>query len=703
MIAIDSELAACDFLTAKEVLALSAAGIATPGQLLDRLPKRYEDRRRFDAFPAAPGGPAICIRGNVIDTRNRFGGRARFYEAIVSDASGRPALGPATITCRWFNMPFLSKVLAAGQEIILHGKPKEFQGRIVIDHPEFEVIKDDSGPSIHLERIVPIYRSISGIPQRRLREIHYSILEEIDPASLAPNFDVDPTYPRHEAFREAHFPESIEQTDAARRRFALEEFFALQLNVVWRRSRILESNGRVLGKKTTLLKHFYQNLPFDLTGAQKRSIKEILADLRQARPMNRLLQGDVGSGKTFVAMASMLLAVDSGVQAALMAPTQILAEQHYLTFRQWLEPLGVRVALRTASRHETSHIDLAGEPQVIIGTHALLYDAVAFQDLGLIVIDEQHKFGVIQRGRLMEKGHSCPDREDNGHSRPDSHNHGKPSRPDVLVMTATPIPRTLTMTIYGDLDVSILDERPAGRGKMVTGLRIKPKQTDLNKFVKDQLDAGRQAYLVYPLVEESDKLAAESATAAYEKWQKRLSKYEVGLIHGKIDPEEKESIMRRFRDGEIDALVATTVIEVGVDVPNANLMIIHNSERFGLAQLHQLRGRIGRGEHKSYCILLTDGKSADAMEKLAVMEKTGDGFVIAEEDLRLRGPGDVLGTMQSGLGDLRFPDFLADTALLHEARALADGIIAADPDLSGPHKSLLPLIHEPPADPIASA
>ncbi|MGB6220637.1 ATP-dependent DNA helicase RecG [Haloferula sp.] len=676
----DSELAACDFLTPKEVLSLSAVGILRVRQLLDWLPKRYEDRRRFDAFPAAPGGPAICIRGTVIDTRNRFGGRVRFYEAIVTDASGQPALGPATLTCRWFNMPFLSKVLAAGQEVILHGKPKDFQGRIVIDHPEFEVIKDDSGPSIHLERIVPVYRNISGIPQRRLRELQYLILKKVVPGTLASAYEVDDSYPCHEAYREVHFPDSIEQTEAARRRFALEEFFALQLNVVWRRSRILHSNGRVLGKKTTLLKAFYQSLPFDLTGAQKRSIKEILADLRQARPMNRLLQGDVGSGKTFVAVASMLLAIDSGVQAALMAPTQILAEQHYLTFRQWLEPLGIRVALRTANRQENSHIDLAGEPQIIIGTHALLFDSVTFQDLGLIVIDEQHKFGVLQRGRLIAQG----------------------TQPDVLVMTATPIPRTLTMTIYGDLDVSILDERPAGRGKLVTALRVKPKQTDLTKFVKEQLDQGRQAYMVYPLVEDSDKLKAESATAAHEKWKKRLSKYEVGLIHGKIDPEEKESIMRRFRDGEIDVLVATTVIEVGVDVPNANLMIIHHAERFGLAQLHQLRGRIGRGEHKSYCILLTDGKSEEAMEKLGVMARTSDGFVIAEEDLRLRGPGDVLGTMQSGLGDLRFPDFLADTALLREARSLADQVISEDPTLTGPHANLLALIHEPPTDPIAS-
>lgn len=666
-----TELAAVPFLPPKEVLSLASAGLRTAGDLLDWLPRRYEDRRRFDAFPVEPGGPPVCVRGTVIDTRNRFGPRARFYEAVVADVNGA-GMGPATITCRWFNMPFLKNVIAAGQEVILHGKPKDFQGRIHIDHPDFEVIREDGGPSIHLERIVPIYRNVSGIAQRRLREIQHRLLEETDPASLAASYDVDPTYPRSEAYREVHFPDAIEQAEAARRRFALEEFFAVQLNVVWRRARIHDHKGRVQGTKTALLKRFYESLPFDLTGAQKRSIKEIVADLRSPRPMNRLLQGDVGSGKTFVAMASMLMAIDSGAQAALMAPTQILAEQHYLTFKRWLEPLGVRVLLRTAAKEESTHLPLDGEAQVLIGTHALLYDKVAFTDLGLIVIDEQHKFGVAQRSRLIEQG----------------------TMPDVLVMTATPIPRTLTMTIYGDLDVSILDERPAGRGKMVTALRTAAKQTEVTKFVKDQLAAGRQAYLVYPLVEESETLKAESATEAFGKWRKRLSGHEVGMVHGKLSPEEKEDVMRRFRDGEIHALVATTVIEVGVDVPNANLMIIHHAERFGLAQLHQLRGRIGRGGHKSYCVLLTDGKSAEAMEKLAVMEKTADGFVIAEEDLRLRGPGDVLGTLQSGLGDLKFSDFLADTALLREARALADQVIQTDPSLSNSHAALRDLIHD---------
>lgn len=673
----DTPIAATGLILPKETLALASAGLITLRHLIDWLPRRYEDRRRFDAFPASPGSEPVCIRGTVIDTRNRFGPRARFYEAVVADTSSGSGLGPATLTCRWFNMPFLSKVLAAGQEIILHGKPKDFQGRIVIDHPEFEVIRLDAGPSIHLERIVPIYRNISSIAQRRLREIIHLALTETDPASLAAPYDVDPTYPRHEACREIHFPDSIEQSDAARRRFALEEFFAVQLNVVWRRRQIVQTHGRILGQKTTLLTAFYQSLPFDLTEAQKRSIREILGDMRTPRPMNRLLQGDVGAGKTFVAMAAMLLAVDSGTQAALMAPTQILAEQHFLTFRRWLEPLGLRIALRTSARQEESHLPIEGAPQIIIGTHALLYDDALFADLGLIVIDEQHKFGVMQRGRLIAQG----------------------TRPDVLVMTATPIPRTLTMTIYGDLDVSILDERPAGRGKLVTALRIKPKQTDVTSFVKEQLAAGRQAYLVYPLVEESEKLNAEAATTAHGKWTTRLGGYQVGLLHGKLDAAAKDEVMRRFRDGEIHALVATTVIEVGVDVPNANLMIIHHADRFGLAQLHQLRGRIGRGEHKSYCILLTDGKSPDVMEKLRVMEKTSDGFVIAEEDLRLRGPGDLLGTMQSGLGDFRFPDFLADTPLLREARALADTVIAEDPALENLHSPLRALIHEIPATP----
>lgn len=675
MISARDELASLSLFPARELEALAAAGYRTPAAVLDHLPKRYEDRRRFDSFPNQATPIPVCLRGTVIDsTKRHFGRGGGFYEAIVMDGTGG-VFGSGKITCRWFNMQFIHKLVATGQEVVVYGKVKDLNGRLIIDHPEFEVLRDDDAEesgSIHLERIVPIYRNIAGLAQRRLREIMHGLLLQCDPATLAARFELDAAMPRVEMLRRAHFPDSMEQTQTARRHFALEEFFGIQLNVAWRRSRHQERNGRVLGKRTTLLGRFYKSLPFDLTGAQKRSIHEIVADMREPQPMNRLLQGDVGAGKTFVAMAAMLLAVDSGCQAALMAPTQILAEQHYLTFRRWLEPLGVRVALRTATRDETSHEEQSGGPQMIIGTHALLYDDELFQDLGLVVIDEQHKFGVAQRASLIRLG----------------------VVPDVLVMTATPIPRTLTMTIYGDLDVSLLDEKPPGRGKIITGVRVGAKQSDVTAFVKEQLAAGRQAYLVYPLVEESASLKAESATEAFEKWRKRLGSREVGLIHGKLRPEEKEEVMRRFRDGLTSALVSTTVIEVGVDVPNASVMILHHAERFGLAQLHQLRGRIGRGGHKSYCVLLTDGKNPEAMEKLKVLEQSCDGFEIAEADLRLRGPGNVLGTTQSGLTDLRFPDFLADTALLREARGIADRILVEDPQLDDIHRSLAALIQD---------
>lgn len=651
-------------------MAFNAVGWSTLTSALEHFPKRYEDRRRFDAFPNQPTPHPVCLRGMVIDAASKYFGPGRkFYEAVVMDGAGG-VFGSGKITCRWFNMPFISKVVAAGHEVCVYGRVKEYNGRLIIDHPEFEILRDDEKESIHLERIVPIYRNISGIAQRRLREILNQILQQVDPVSLDPLYDVSGGSSRSQAFENVHFPDSPEQADAARRRFALEEFFALQLNVVWRRARYREQSGRILGKNTRYLKEFYQNLPFDLTNAQKRSIKEILADMRTPRPMNRLLQGDVGSGKTFVAMGAMLLAIGSGCQAALMAPTQILAEQHYLTFRQWLEPIGIRVALRTGNRGETNHLEIEGDPQIIIGTHALLYDSVSFRDLGFVVIDEQHKFGVAQRASLISQG----------------------LVPDVLVMTATPIPRTLTMTVHGDLDVSLLDEKPAGRAKIITAVRVGAKQSDITKFVKSQLAEGRQAYLVYPLVEESESLKAESATEAYGKWKKRLGGYEVGMIHGKLRPEEKEEMMRRFREGEVAVLIATTVIEVGVDVPNASVMILHHAERFGLAQIHQLRGRIGRGEHKGYCVLLTDGKSPEALEKLKVLEQSSDGFEIAEADLRLRGPGDVLGTVQSGLSDLRFAEFLADLPLLRKARELAEEVLAEDPGLNDIHRKLRMMI-----------
>ena len=668
MITGQTELSSLSELTGKEAQALLAAGIGTVAGLLDHFPKRYEDRRQFDRFPNQPTAKPVCLTGGVVDSGTKGFGRTRFYEAVIMDGGGG-VFGSGKITCRWFNMPYMSKVIATGQQVIAYGKVKEQSGRLIIDHPEIEVIREDDEETetIHLNRIVPIYRNVSGINQRRLREIIHGLLHAAEPGSLTFPYPVSDK-PRAADLLETHFPCDAESGKNARRRFALEDFFALQLNVVWQRTRHRSHQGRVLGRKTTLLKAFYHSLPFDLTSAQKRSIKEIIADMREPSPMNRLLQGDVGAGKTFVAMAAMLLAIDSGTDAALMAPTQILAEQHFLTFRKWLAPLGVSLVLRTSGKREESIAEHG--PTIFIGTHALLYDQELFTDLGMVVIDEQHKFGVVQRAALIRQG----------------------TLPDVLVMTATPIPRTLTMTIYGDLDVSLLDEKPAGRGKIVTAVRNKPKQKDITDFVKEQLAAGRQAYLVYPLVEESESVKAGSATGDFPKWQKRLGPENVGLIHGKLRPEEKETVMDDFRSGKLKALVATTVIEVGVDVPNANLMILHNAERFGLAQIHQLRGRIGRGEHKSYCILLTDSKLPEAIAKLSVLEKSSDGFEIAEADLELRGPGDVLGTAQSGISDLRFADFITDTALIREARAIADKVFQEDPQLNGPHENLSPLI-----------
>jgi len=651
--------------SAREAEALAAAGIATLAELIDHFPKRHEDRRRFDRFPNQPMPEAVCLRGIVFDLGRRgLGARKGFTEATILQGEGN-VFESGKITLRWFNMPYIHRALAVGQDIIVYGKVREHAGRLIINHPEFEVIDEGNGEtSIHLERIVPVYRNVAGIPQRRLRELIHLALAKLDPASTELPVVVDRAAARLTAYRHAHFPDSNEQVEHAMRRFALEEFLRLQLNVVWRRHHHRQKAGRSLGQRTTLLKQFYENLPFDLTGAQKRSIREVIGDMRQPIPMRRLLQGDVGAGKTFVAMAAMLLAVDSGCQAALMAPTQILAEQHFLTFRKWLEPLGVRLVLQTAGRDDATHIGETAD--ILIGTHALLHRPEAFRDLGFVVIDEQHKFGVLQREALISHGIT----------------------PDVLVMTATPIPRTLTMTLYGDLDVSLLDERPAGRGRLITGLRIAPKQSDVTNFVKTQLAEGRQAYLVYPLVEESETLKIESAVEAHAKWRKRLGKYHVGLLHGKMSSEEKERVMAQFRDGDIAALVATSVIEVGVDVPNANLMILHHAERFGLAQLHQLRGRIGRGGHKSYCILLTDGKNDEALEKLRVIEQSADGFEIAEADLRLRGPGELMGTRQSGMSAIRFPEFLADTTLLREARELAENLLKADPALDRQHAGL---------------
>ena len=665
MIDISEKLEELGWIPRPKILALRRLGIETVEDLLTHFPRRHEDRTEFPKFPHEESDVPICLCGEVIKTSlRRFGGWKKIFEATLQESHANALSEP--LVCRWFNLHYVQKMIATGQRLVVFGKPRLRGKRICMDHPEFEVIENDAEISIHFRRITPIYPATEGLSQRTLRSIIYRLLNELSDGPIktpAPASLVDGE--RRDAIRAFHFPENWKARDAAREHLVLSEFFAMQMLIGSRRT---ESSIRLGGSHCgtgALLEKFLAGLPFELTGAQTKVIAEIRRDLAASHAMNRLLQGDVGSGKTVVAIAAILLAIEAGYQATFMAPTQILAEQHYDVLRRWLEPLGVHMALRTAARQEESFLPLmvADEnPNVLIGTHALLYDTVSFSNLGLVVIDEQHKFGVAQRARLTAR---------------------EPA-PDVLVMTATPIPRTLTMTVYGDLDVSIIDEMPRNRGKIVTAVRDESKLGEVLSFLRKQLEAGRQLYVIYPLIDESEKLDVKAAVAEYELWRERLRPYPCELIHGRIPPEEKQKIMERFRRGDSSALISTTVIEVGVDIPNATVMLVENAERFGLAQLHQLRGRIGRGEHKSYCILLTSDQSKETAAKLAVLEKTSNGFEVAEADWQLRGPGDLLGTAQSGLPALRIGDLKTDAGLMRQARTAAMSIFKADPRLESP-------------------
>jgi ATP-dependent DNA helicase RecG len=678
---------------------LQRLGLLTLADLVGHYPRRHEDRRRFDRFPDEEMERAVCLFGVVTKTGvKRFGGRRQMFEATLEDESAGVLGQP--VVCRWFNMPYISKLISTGQRMVVYGRPKKKGRQIVIDHPEFETIEEDEETSIHMNRIVPVHPAGDGLTPRVLRTLIHRALAETDLERVPSLLNGA----QAAALRGIHFPEDFAEAGRARDQLVREELFAIQVLIQGRRSEWDQLAGNQKSTEGALLKKLLGSLPFPLTPSQERVIAEIRADLVSARRMNRLLQGDVGSGKTLVALAAMLLAVESGWDAAIMAPTQILAEQHYLNFRRLLDPLGIPIALRTGARKEGSARILrapagilpGGEKhyskpfvwwpekndgqdarhgtqdacgsRIVVGTHALLFEEGEDDRYGVVVIDEQHKFGVLQRAKLIERGDA----------------------PDVLVMTATPIPRTLTQTLYGDLDVSVLREKPANRGEIQTAVRDAGKMPDVVTFLRKQLDKGRQAYVVYPLVEESDKLAAKSALAEFEKWKPLVAPYEVGLIHGRLSAEEKEAVMARFRDGKIAVLVATTVIEVGVDVPNANIMVVENAERFGLAQLHQLRGRIGRGAHKSYCILLHDPKAEEpARAKLAVLEETADGFAVAEADWRQRGAGDLLGTAQTGLPPLRLADLIRDGALMQEMAEKAGAIFARDPLLQAPENAAL--------------
>jgi ATP-dependent DNA helicase RecG len=651
---------------------LAKLGLRTHDDLLHFVPRRHEDRRHLTPLSSAQEGQPITVRGRVHQVRPVRYGAARL-EAIV--APQVPTDRNEVILARWYGFPPYG--IKKDVELFLYGAVARHKtGGWVMHQPEHELIKNDAEAHVHLDRIAPVYASTKGLSQRVLRKIMFQATQRTPFA--APEFYPAPLdlVLRQEALRTVHFPESWEEEERARHRLAYDEFFVLQCVVAQRRRHRVQIN-RVRGSDSRRLsKKWLESLPFALTGAQKRVMAEIDTDLALGPPMNRLLQGDVGAGKTFVALYAMLRAVEAGEQAAIMAPTQILAEQHALNLRQWLEPLGVRVDLytgntkRKAERLRGGEIDLfhPAPPKasaektgsVVIGTHALLYDRYAADELGLVVIDEQHKFGVMQRMSLSRKGRN----------------------PDILVMTATPIPRTLGMTLYGDLDVSILDEMPPGRQPIRTTVRGADELDKFWDFLRKQLGEGRQAYVVYPLVEESEKIEAKSVMVESEKIKAHLPGVRLGVLHGQLDAAEKERVMTGFRAGEIQVLLSTTVVEVGVDVPNATVMLIENAERFGLAQLHQLRGRIGRGSHVSYCVLVGEPTSMESWRRLKIMEETSDGFRIAEEDFKIRGPGNIFGTEQSGLPPLRFASLERDFQLLTLARKDAEKLIQSDPELA---------------------
>jgi ATP-dependent DNA helicase RecG len=664
MIELSQPLDELEWIPRPKLTALRRLEIETVEDLLTHFPRRYEDRTTFAGFPHQESETPILLCGDVAKTRLLRFGRRKIFEATLEESNSNALSQPLVL--RWFNLHYVQKMIATGQRLVVFGKPRLRGKRLCMEHPEFEVIENDDDISVHFRRITPIYPATEGLPQRGFRILIYRVLENLAldsvPTLLPKNVNLGT---REHALHEIHFPTTEAQRADAHEHLVFSEFFAMQLLIAARRSATALRTGQAHAGPGTLLERFLRGLPFDLTDAQARVIEELRRDLGSIQPMNRLLQGDVGSGKTVVAIAAMLLAVEAGFQAALMAPTQILAEQHYAVLCRWLEPLGVKISLRTAERQEESFLPLVsgGEtPDIIIGTHALLYEGVSFENLGLAVIDEQHKFGVSQRSRLTTR---------------------EPA-PDVLVMTATPIPRTLTMTVYGDLDVSVIDEMPSNRGKIITAVRDRSKLGEALTFMRERLEAGRQAYIVYPLIDESEKLDVKAAAAEFETWRERFRPFRCELLHGRIPGPEKQAIMERFRRGETSALISTTVIEVGVDVPNATIMLIENAERFGLAQLHQLRGRIGRGEHKSYCILLSDEKSPETVAKLAVLEKTSDGFEVAEADWDMRGPGDLLGTAQSGLPALKLGNLKRDARIMRQARAAAIAILEADPKLERP-------------------
>jgi ATP-dependent DNA helicase RecG len=663
---------------------LQRAGLNTVEDLLYRFPIRYEDRGHFQTIATLRPGVAASVLGEVLSCGIRPTRRPRFkiFEMLVRDKTG-------SLRAVWFNQPFLNTVFHPHQRVILFGKLELTSHGLQLQSPQYEIVEGpdeheghdehegtERTETVHTGRIVPIYEKTGNLTAKMQRSLVFQALQSV-PAVLPDPLPVgvrerQQLMPRREALEQVHFPAAdaaVEQLNAfrspAHRRLIFEEFFLFQLGIVLRRRRAdAERKPRPVVVTDHVREAVRQVLPFRLTSDQKTVIREIVTDMQRPQPMNRLLQGDVGSGKTIVALMAALVAMENGLQVAFMAPTEILAEQHFFNIRRLLEKSRFRLTLLSGAtparkRREILAELAGGSMHMVIGTHALVQEDVAFRELGLAVIDEQHRFGVLQRATLRAKG----------------------LHPDVLVMTATPIPRTLALTTYGDLDVSVMREMPPGRQPISTTARPESRRDEVYGFVRKQIEEGRQAYVIYPLVEESSKVELRAATEMADHLaQDIFPDLRVALLHGRMKQDAKDRVMGAFVRGEYDILVSTTVVEVGVDVPNATVMVVEHAERFGLSQLHQLRGRVGRGAHRSYCVLLYQYPITDqGRDRLKALTDTTDGFEIAERDLQLRGPGDFFGTRQSGMPTLRVGDLLRDHALMEEARREAVAALD-DPD-----------------------
>lgn len=679
----------------KRSKSLSEAGISSVADLLHHVPRRYLDRTLKSAISKVPIGPDVTVIGTVRSVKHRRPkAKLLIIEAVIEDESG-------SIKAVWFNQKYLITQLQNADEVALSGIVESFRGSLQMKSPAVDVISSNL-EGLTVGRVVPFHPTVGGVGPGYLRRAIHNALGRSHPIEDSVPADLKATnglMERDKAFSSIHFPETVEEVAPARRRLVYDELFRLELALALQKRHLMEHSVGIAHQPSgELADKFLAGLPYQLTGAQRRVMGEIEADLRAGHPMHRLLQGEVGSGKTVVAVATLLRGIEGGWQGALMAPTEVLAEQHYLGVRGLLGDAGlspglggshlgmeslfsgeqdgpaVHVALLTGSTATSNYNPditraqlqadiVSGQVDLVVGTHALIQEGVGFSRLGVAVVDEQHRFGVAQRVLLKEKA--------------------EVAEPDVLIMTATPIPRTLSMTLYGDLDVSVIDEMPPGRTPVKTRLLSRVEEETAWRLIRDEAAQGRQAFVVCPLVEDSPKVEAASATAEHERLSALFPDLEVGLIHGQMRSQDKEDVMASFRADEIDVLVSTTVIEVGIDVPNATVMVVEDAHRFGLSQLHQLRGRVGRGEHPGFCLLLADPGTDEGTQRLTAMVGTNDGFRLAEEDLRIRGQGTVFGTRQSGVKDLRLADILSDFDVLVAARRDAFALVDGDPELLG--------------------